>query len=181
MTATGRRSAILTKALLATVVLAPVGWWVGDRFHDARIEARRQRMLQDAREVFAAQSRYALLDHGRFGTWECLAEPWPCLPSYPKGAPPLLVAGSNALSPASGYRRELRLSRERDGFDYWAIAGGGVAICADEDYFRHHRLEDSREPRVDCDALRGSFEGVQVEAKSRREERQRLLAEYGQR
>jgi hypothetical protein len=143
----------------------------------ARAAANEAILVQEIRRLAAAQDEYALLNGGRFGTLACLARPAACLQGGPKDRPGLLSPEAASLATRGGYARRFELSQGGDGYQYWATPDPPVrgvrAFCVDADSYAPRTLEEVGKP---CDSLRGSFEGVQVDAERRRKERERLRA-----
>lgn len=164
---------------VAVIALGGVLLWAGRSLQRARIGANEVATQQAVQAVLDAQSEYAELDRGRFGTLECLAEPRQCLPDFARDRPPLLSAELASLATRDGYLREFRLTSDREQFQYWALpeAGSGNRVfCADADAYKIYSLEDAAVTARTCDSLRAAFEGVQERARQRSDLRRRLRA-----
>jgi hypothetical protein len=147
------------------------------------MSANENTALLDARAVFEAESAYARLNGGRFGSLECLAAPRSCLPHLTE-QPPLLKPEQASTAPRDGFGHRFVLSPGADEFEYWATPEkpgwtGRRAFCADADAYAFKESPPAPGGPWTCDSLRVAFEGFREDAARRRKERETLRQQPG--
>jgi type IV pilus assembly protein PilA len=99
----------------------------------ARVSANESSAIGDTRTVISAEMAFQSASGGTYGSIECLVAPTTCLSSY---TGPSFLDASMTQRAKGGYRRTMRLNRDKSGFTYVAEPVGrnqtGIrAFCGD--------------------------------------------------